>query len=249
MLSASQSAAELPQALGELGEFMSEKVSAVGEGLAKFGAVAIAGAAGLVVFTGGLAIAEAGVVAAFGAVAVAAGLAILGLGKLGELFGGLFKTLSAAMRAMDEQVERYGQYDPRIAYAEAQAEIVQTLGDLRRSREVAPDLVRFIEARTRLQQQFEDAKIHFIHQITPALLSGMDAAANILQRMETFKVMFIAWVEAEGQHLYLIGGLLKSIKEFLETKAAETDPVNLDILNEILLPWAPPQGLGGQRAT
>lgn len=92
------------------------------------------------------------------------------LGWMAVAAGEAAKSLAGLMQNLDKTAERYGQYSPEIAQAQAIAEVRQTMGDLRRSRDAAPGLARYIQTRTDMQQKFEDIKI--------ALLTRMLAALN-----------------------------------------------------------------------
>lgn len=107
-----------------------------------------------------------------------------GLSVLATTAGAVTQALSELMAAIDGLVDRYAQYSPGLAQAEAQAEVTQVVGDLRRSQQVAPDLVRYVEMRTELQQKFEEAKIRILERLMPSILDGMQALELILPYAE-----------------------------------------------------------------
>lgn len=80
-------------------------------------------------------------------------------------FGETGKALAGLMQNLDKTAERYGEYSPQIAQQQAIADVRQTLGDLRRSREIGPELSRYVQVQADLQQKFEDIKIKLLTQI------------------------------------------------------------------------------------
>ncbi len=122
----------------------------------------------------GVGLALLGTGAALAFLAPPLGVAVAATGALGLAAGALTAAFAELMKAADGMVERYGEYSPEIAQAQAIAEITQVLGDLRRSRQVGPDLVRYIQARTELQQRFEDQKAQFMEQVLPLLTQVLD---------------------------------------------------------------------------
>ncbi len=66
-------------------------------------------------------------------------------------------------------MDRYGEFSPEIAQAQAMAEINQTLGDMERAQRVGNDLARYVEQRSRLQQNIEDLKVDLLKAILPAV--------------------------------------------------------------------------------
>lgn len=105
---------------------------------------------------------------------------VMALGKGTEAFGKL-------VGAINEVAERYGEFSPEIASAQAMAEIAQTMGDMRRAQEVGPELAKFIVAQSEMQQKFEDLKIKLLMQIVPAvtrILEIMDMGIEV-QGIET----------------------------------------------------------------
>lgn len=87
---------------------------------------------------------------------------VAGLGKATEAFGSLIS-------AVNEVADRYGEYSPQIAQAQAMAEIKQTMGDFRRAQEIGTEMARFVTAQADMQQKFEDIKIKLLMQMVPVL--------------------------------------------------------------------------------
>jgi len=91
------------------------------------------------------------------------------LGTAAIVAGESLKALASVMQALDKTAERYGQYSPQIAQAQAIAEVRQTIGDLRRAQTIAPEMARYIQAQSDLQQKFEDTKIRLLTKILPVI--------------------------------------------------------------------------------
>jgi hypothetical protein len=106
------------------------------------------------------------------------------LGVLASAAGAAANELGQFMKAMDGLVQRYGQYSGPVTAAESMAEIRQTIGDIRRSREIAPDLVRYINAKSEMQEKFEEIKIKLLKQITPFAEILMKQITAILANTE-----------------------------------------------------------------
>jgi hypothetical protein len=129
------------------------------------------------------------------------------LGVFAGVVGQAVESLGGFMKALDGLVGRYAQYSPQLAFAEAQAEMVQTMGDMARAQRVAPDLVKYIQARTEMQQKFEDFKIQAVNQLLPAALKLMAVAEKLLPLVE---------IMVEGVAA-LAGALIPDIRDRVRT--------------------------------
>ncbi len=157
------------------------------------------------------------------AVAAGAGLALLNpvvggavaaVGALGMATGGLTSAFAELMQAVDGMVDRYGAYSPEIAQAQALAEVTQVLGDLRRSREVESNLASYVQARTELQQRFEDQKIKFMNQVLPLLITALDLISKITDIISIVQMAVPDKVkEATSVMSVLLQGILRNTKK------------------------------------
>lgn len=95
------------------------------------------------------------------------GAIVKGAGDVVSAFGSLTKSI-------DGTVERYGEYSPEIAQAQAMAEIRQVMGDMRRAQEVSPQMAAYVEAQSDLQQKFEDVKVALLGNILPVITSMLE---------------------------------------------------------------------------
>lgn len=91
------------------------------------------------------------------------------VGFMGVAAGEAAKSLSSLMQALDQTANKYGEYSPEIAQAQAIAEVNTTLGDMRRAQEVGPELARYVQVQGELQNKFEDIKIKLLVKILPAV--------------------------------------------------------------------------------
>lgn len=113
------------------------------------------------------------------------GAQIPGLGIAAVAAGESLKGISVVMDAITKTADRYGEYSPQIAQAQATAEIKQTMGDFRRAQEVGKDLSQFIIAQSDLQQKFEDIKVKMLMRITPAVTKILEFIEMIMPATES----------------------------------------------------------------
>lgn len=106
------------------------------------------------------------------------------LGKATAAVAFFTETLASVMRNLDDMVKRFAMFSPALAQAEARADVVQTFNDMRRAQEVTPALISYLQARTQLQQSVEDAKARFINQVTPLIVRGMEVIEFFLPLLE-----------------------------------------------------------------
>lgn len=108
-----------------------------------------------------------------GLVAGPLGAFAVGLGKAAEGVGQL-------MGVINETVDKYGEYNPQVAMAQAQVEINQTMGDMRRAQELGPDLAKFVVAQGELQQRFEEIKVKLLMQVVPAINNILEVLNKVM---------------------------------------------------------------------
>jgi len=115
------------------------------------------------------------------------------LGYLVIATGEAGKAVAGLMQELDKAAQRYGEYSPQIAQAQAVAEVRHTLGDLRRAQEVGHELARYVQTQGELQQKFEDIKVKLLVKLLPIVTrilevlemvipsgQGIEAAINAL---------------------------------------------------------------------
>lgn len=96
-------------------------------------------------------------------------------------------SLADFMQAVDGIANRYGPLSGPVTAAQAQSEVRQLLGDFRRAQTLTPQLVRYIQARTELQQRIEDVKVKFLVQILPIANRALDIISAHLAFLEQVK--------------------------------------------------------------
>lgn len=75
----------------------------------------------------------------------------------------------AITSALDTAVQRYGEYSPAIATAEANVEVAKIGNDLRRAEQYGPELARYVESQGRMQEKYEEAKMKFLMTVSPVI--------------------------------------------------------------------------------
>jgi hypothetical protein len=110
---------------------------------------------------GGALASIAAAAAPIAAVAAAAGTAVVA-----------FKLLTSEL---DRTADKYEQYSPQISQAKAMQEITNTLGDIRRSRDISPNMTQYIQAQTDLQQKYEDIKVKLLEKLLPTVTAILEA--------------------------------------------------------------------------
>jgi hypothetical protein len=153
----------------------------------------------------------AGSTAAFGEATKSASASMFlispALSVLGSVAGEAASSLGKFMKAVDATADRYGDYSPVIAQAQAQSEIRQVLADMRRAQTAGPELARYIQARSDLQQQFEEAKIKILVKLLPIaenLMAIVGAGADNIEGIwALFKLAFPS-IETAGEALQIL---------------------------------------------
>ncbi len=106
------------------------------------------------------------------------------VGTAAVIVGESLKELGGVMQAITQTAERYGQYSPQIAQSLAIADIRQTLGDFRRSKEVSGELSKYLIAQSDLQQKFEDIKIKVLVKMLPIVTRMLEVIEGIMPGAE-----------------------------------------------------------------
>jgi hypothetical protein len=96
------------------------------------------------------------------------------LGLMAQITGEATAGLGKFMQALDGITQRYGPLSAQISVAQAQADIRLALGDLRRAQEIAPEMARFIMAKSDLQDKFENIKIELLKRLVPAVTAILE---------------------------------------------------------------------------
>ncbi len=106
------------------------------------------------------------------------------LGIFANTVGGATQALGQFMKVLDAQVDRYSGFSPQLSVAAAMGELRTTLADFGRAQAIAPDLIRYVEARTELQNQFEDTKIKLLERVVPVVTNIMESISRLWPLIE-----------------------------------------------------------------
>lgn len=95
----------------------------------------------------------------------------------------------ALTSAIDASVQKYGEVSPEVAQAQANAEIMHTLGDIQRGQEHGADLARYVESQARMQEKFEEAKMKFLSKIMPIIEAIFEFLGDIMEAFGGLSVL------------------------------------------------------------
>lgn len=175
--------AVVPVAAGSAGKAAG---SAVAEATTSGAATAGAATAGAGAATTG---AAAGAEASGGAAAAGAAMSIPVAGAVVAAFavtvGAAVLAVKVFADALDSAAKKYGQYSPDVALAQAQADVRTTLGDIRRSQQIGPQLAKFVEAQSKATNAFEDVKASLLTEIAPAITGILEIITAIAKILNT----------------------------------------------------------------
>lgn len=113
------------------------------------------------------------------AIAKTAGM-IPGLGTAAIVAGESLKIFSSVVQGINQTADRYGEYSPEIAQAQAIAEVRQVMGDLRRAQEIGGEMARYLIAQSDLQQKFEDMKVKMLSKILPIVTRMVELLETVM---------------------------------------------------------------------
>jgi hypothetical protein len=151
-----------------------------------------------------------GVVGAGGAAAVAAS-AIL---PVAIVVAAAIIVVKQVMQSLDIAAERYGEYNPQIAQQQALGEVRQTLGDLRRSNEIGPELARYVKSQSELNQKVEDLKVIVLNDLLPYIIQITEATKGSLGFAAKHKDLLEFLAEYTTPILFISKNLLKILELF-----------------------------------
>ena len=117
----------------------------------------------------------------------AAAVAVVGAVVAAVVIG--FKSL---ISEADKMTERYGEYNPEIAQAQAMAEVRKITNDMRRAQEAGGELAAYIEAQSEMQNRWEDVKVALMSKILPTItgiLEIMSVLLGIAAQRDTEELM------------------------------------------------------------
>ncbi len=139
----------------------------------------------------------------------------------------------AVNKELNQLVEKYGQYSPEIATAQATADVRSIIGDMRRAQESGPQLAQFIEAQSKFEQKYEDAKLALLTSLMPIATGIFD----ILKMAMPILQVIIAPVELVAKIIGMIFNILKWFQDNQEEQGFG-DAFNFNPLTDIVAPAA-----------
>ncbi len=148
-----------------------------------------------------------GAISSFGEKIPVIGQALVIVGEVGKVIGGLMETF---MRT----AERFGEYNPFIAQELALAEIRQVFNDVRRAQQAGPEMARMIREQSEMQQRFEELKMKIWMKILP-ILSNLLASINSILGVVTDEVNDANLAEIDPTAQILRGPMGMSAGEFV----------------------------------
>lgn len=158
---------------------------------------------------------------------------IAGIGKGTEAIAGL-------MSAINETAQKYGEYSPEIAQAQAIADVQQTLGDMRRANESGPEMARFILAQSEMQQKLEDIKMEMLAQLLPAINNILEALNKVMGSGEGISAV----ITILTSQITVIGEAAKKLANLMEDDKVREVEDPTDILLKSNLFDTSAEGLG-----
>lgn len=107
---------------------------------------------------------------------------------VGGVFGEMGRQVRGFMTALDGTAANLAKYNGQLAVAQARAEVRQTLGDIRRGNLLAPELSKFVEARSRLEDKGQDLLAKLLVPLLPHATTLVNATLKTVELMETYLV-------------------------------------------------------------
>lgn len=188
--------------------------------------------AGTAAVAGGAAAAGPGLAAgALAAVGGPVGLAVVA--GLGVVAYGLKKVYDAANKLSD----RLAPYSPSLAVARAEADVRQTLGDMRRANYLGTDLARFTAAQSQFSQSGQDLLANILKPLVPLVTSILNGLTLITDILNVLVDMIKDVVGFVGEMVMMVPGVQELInglgeliewvkkiyREYLRGKGSEAD--------------------------
>lgn len=106
------------------------------------------------------------------------------LGKV-PIFGQALSAATIAIKGFSDAAsgtaDRLAKYSPDITAAKAQADMRGILKDMERAQKLGPDLARFVDAKARAGEAWEDVKLAFITRVLPTLTRIMEGVAPLAE--------------------------------------------------------------------
>ena len=136
---------------------------------------------------------------------------------LGAAFNALTNTVKALDNSFMQMAKDAAQYNPQVAFAEAQAEVADMFAQMRRAESLGPDLTDFIEARSDLMVDIQDLVTNiaplFVRFMT-VLMRGVDVIVEWLVKLSEKMDKFVEIIM--GTNTLLVGAISPATGALLE---------------------------------
>lgn len=90
---------------------------------------------------------------------------------VGALAAAVIVAGKAIIDIISNMEERYAPYSAQMSSAQAMAEVRREMNSIRRAQEMGPEMARYIEMKSNLQEKFEEVKIRIMMKILPIVTS------------------------------------------------------------------------------
>ena len=190
------------------------------------------------------------------------GAAAVTAGAAGAAFGLLASAANRLVGAFDDAIDRLSEYGPQSSAAQANAELRQVTGDVRRAQLLDQRMAEFVDLQSEGGQILQDMKailmsasldviVPLLRQILDVLKFWFDLmkeAAKEVRPFGDFMLAIIDWMKpllertgAPGQVLLFFAGLQRALNKYLDEQ--NTDPgLGIDLLFPNLPGFALPNG-------
>ncbi len=130
--------------------------------------------------------------------------------------GAVVVAFGALTAALDASVERYAEFSPEIAQAQADVEIRRMGNDMRRSAEHGAELARYVESQGRMQEKFEETKMRILVKLAPIIESIFDTLGILAEGVGILSNL--------GDLLSPLGAMSEAIRESVSMQRDDKAP-------------------------
>lgn len=146
-------------------------------------------------------------------------------GILGAAVNQSITSFGAFMRTLDGVADRYANLSPDIAVAQAMSDVRQILGDFQRAQRIGPQLARYIQQQSEVQQRFEDIKIKLLMAIMPAVTKILELIELGLPVIDTGVTAVTSFTTATVSPILELVTIIRQIQRLL---SGQTDAPMID---------------------
>jgi hypothetical protein len=100
---------------------------------------------------------------------------------VGSALAEVNRQFAGFVNALDQTASRLAAYSSELAVAQAQTEVAQTLGDVRRAQVLGSGLARFTEAQNNLSQAAQDALTELLRPLLPIATNILNGLTELIR--------------------------------------------------------------------